>query len=719
MQRMIIKPIRLIVSLLFVPAAVLLASEGPDDLGALLDEASAIATKSSLNADYMPSVVTVIDADTFRDAGIQTLAEALDMLPGFQIQISPMGYTMTTVRGLKNPNAYLSDKIKIMVDGVTIYNEVSGSSNFYMDFPLQMVEKIEVLRGPASTLYGAGSFYATINIITKTGKRVASNRVQVGVGSYEALNGGANLHTKLGNWELFFDGYYQRNDKQLYSKQTSPDEVDREGYSDEAMRDYGVGLLARSGGLRLQARFKQSVSGNYYGFEGKFNPIPGSPGEHKNSYFFTELAYTHTLGEAQIEYKATYAHRDLDVSANIYGIEETAARFETVDIDMQEGFVYRERSSEENVEIEAVATLPKWHGNALLGGVGVRYADVTSDRFYSSIEETILANETAILTHPDYDDFRYNETRESAFWANPTRQLLSGDPSRTIVYGYLQDLVTLTPDVDMVLGLRLDHYSDFGAQWSKRAGVIYRADERLSLKLLYGSAFRAPTFIEAYQNGHINFRAGDESIKPEETDTYEFVTVFKPLHGAKLNVNLFYSKLRNVIDLEEYPDTDPGYQNFDTRYSRGVELEFFYKRGMRHDFYANATRLSTDYVIPPEEGEVAVTQSMPDISRMMLKAMYTYRPTYRASFSGIWRFYSKTTATQLNWVEEAGIDPTVDPTHIFDVAMTYRFSPASITRFAVKNLFDADVRSPAYYYLSDGGVAREGINFHLSFEQQF
>ena len=132
----------------------LCASDQGEEIAALLEDASDIATKSSLNIDYMPSVVTVIDSDTFRDAGVQNIAEALAMLPGFQIQISPMGYTMVIVRGMKNPNAYLSDKIKIMVDGVTIQNEISGSSNFYMDFPMQMVDRIEVLRGPASTMYG-------------------------------------------------------------------------------------------------------------------------------------------------------------------------------------------------------------------------------------------------------------------------------------------------------------------------------------------------------------------------------------------------------------------------------------------------------------------------------------------------------------------------------------------------------------------------------------
>lgn len=696
----------------------LCASDAAEGITALLDDASDIATKSALNVDYMPSVVTVIDGDTFRDAGVQNIAEALAMLPGFQVQISPMGYTMVIARGLKNPNAYLSDKIKVMVDGVTIHNEVSGSSSFYMDFPMQMVEKIEVLRGPGSTMYGAGSFYATVNIITKTGEGYGMNRMLFGIGSYDYLTGGANMHLHAGDWDLAVDGYYQRNDKQIHSTQTNPWD-EREGYSDEAMQDFSVGLRARNGGLTFQSRYKRSHSGNYYGFEGEFNPIPEHPGYHTNSYFFAQLAYEKQIGESKVELKAGYSHREEKVRANIDTVAGIAKKFAVVDIDMQDGFYYVEDLAEDNVEAEAIATLPELFHNDLLVGAGARHVAVTKDRFYSSVEQTILDNIDWILNHPDYDAFRFREERESAFWHDRAHTLLAGDPDRTILYAYAQDLISVSRDVDVVLGLRLDNYSDFGNQWSKRAGVVYRANDMLIFKLLYGSAFRAPTLIEAYESGHINLRAGDPDIKPESTDTYEFVTVFKPRPDTKALLTLFYSQLHDVIDLEEYPDTDPGYQNFDTRDSKGIELELFYKSARRHDFYFNATLLDTDYVIPPENGETAVEQSMPDISPIMLKAMYTYRPTTRASFSATWQYYAETTATELNWVREDGLDPTVAPTHIVDVATTYRFTPMGIMRFTVKNLFDADVRNPSYYYMSDGGVQREGTNFHLSYEQQF
>ncbi|MDD2950231.1 MAG: Plug domain-containing protein, partial [Sulfuricurvum sp.] len=162
-----------------------------NDFESLLENVSTLATKKSLNVDYMPSVVSIVDAQTYIDAGIQNVGEALGMLPGIQMQLSPMGYSMATVRGFKNPNAYLSDKIKILIDGVAINNEVSGSGDFYMDFPLQLVDRIEVLRGPNSTTQGSGAFYGTVNIITKLGNSKEENRVFLGTGSYSTLSAGA------------------------------------------------------------------------------------------------------------------------------------------------------------------------------------------------------------------------------------------------------------------------------------------------------------------------------------------------------------------------------------------------------------------------------------------------------------------------------------------------------------------------------------------------
>ena len=678
-----------------------------NDLDALVDSMSELATKKSLNVDYLPSVVTVIDAQTYTDAGIQTIAEALDMLPGIQMQLSTTGYTMTTVRGLKNPNAYLSDKIKILIDGVAVNNEVLGSSHFYMDFPMQLVDRIEVLRGPNSTLYGAGAFYGTVNIITKLGNNTKGNQLFMGAGSYQYRMAGTNVNTSVGDWKLFADGYYKQNEKGLDAYNANQEL----GQTDEAMKDFSLGFRAVNGGFEFITRLKQNTYGNFYNYEGRLNPIPNRDEGHDNNYLFSQLSYKTGLNDYTLEAKASFSHRELDAKHNMASVSDIAGEFAVVGINMQEGFYTHEKSTEENFEAEAILTLPKIKSHDILLGAGVRQINITEDEFFSSVENAITLNSVSLNL-----DWRYDPIHESAFWANPTTTLLPDNTDRTIGYGYVQDLISVTDDVDLVLGLRVDDYSDYGSQWSKRAGLVYRASDTTILKLLYGSAFRAPTLIEAYQNGHINTRAGDSTIVPEETDTYEAVAIYMPNLNHKLSLNLFYSKLNNIIDLEEFPNTDPGYQNFKERYSKGVEFEYFFHTAMEHNLYFNATYLDTQYTIPPEPGEISINQSMPDISKVMFKAMYVYRPTEALSFGTTWRYFSETTKTELSWVSN---DATCDSAHIFDETVTYRFSPSSELRLSVKNLFNREVALPSYYYSTDGGIEREGRNYFLSYVYRF
>lgn len=686
-----------------------------EDFESLLNDVSEIATKKSLNVDYLPSVVTIIDAQTYMDAGIQNIGEALGMLPGIQTQTSSMGYATTTVRGLKTPNAYISDKIKVLIDGVAINNEISGTSNFYMDFPMQLVEKIEVLRGPGSAVYGSGAFYGTVNVITKLGNSKKENQVFLGGGSYKYMTAGTNVYTTADNWTLFADGYYQQNEKRL----TQPDQEQR---TDEHMEDLSLGFRAVNGNFEFLTRLKQNTSGNFYSFEGEMDPIPDHPKEHKNVYFFAQALYAINLNDYKLETKAGFSHRESDIAANIDSVARIASRFNKVAINMQEGFVTDGQTQEQNFELESTLTFPKINSNDILAGVGMRNVRVTQDDYYNSVEDAIMQNESAILAHSNYDDFNYRDEKEPAFWENQTTSLLRDNLSRTIGYAYLQDLISINDDVDLFLGVRVDDYSDYGTKLSKRAGIVYRATDKTVLKLLYGSAFRAPTFTEAYSNGHINLRQSDDNIKPEETNTYEAVWIYTPTLKHKFSLNLFYSDLNNVIDLEEDENTPAGYKNYSDRSSQGLEFEYSYHTQLEHSLYFNASYIETNYEVPYEGGASALPeeqtgyiQSMPDISKLMLKAMYIYRPTNKLSFGTTWHYYSKTTPTEISWVDES----SVEPVNIFDETLTYRFSSFSEMRATVKNLFDADVRQPSYYYNISGGVQREGRNYMVNYVYRF
>lgn len=692
-----------------------LVKDSFDDLESLINDVSDLATNHSLNVDYLPSVVSVIDAQTYLDSGIKTLAEALDMLPGFQIQLSPMGYTMTTIRGFKNPNAYLSDKLKIYIDGVAIHNEVSGSSNFYMDFPMQLVEKIEVLRGPGSTTHGAGAFYSTINVITKLGNNKNENSISLQGGSYKYASFAANFHTTSGNWELLSDGYFEQNEKAIFIKELQSES--NKAYTDEHMKNFSVAFNAQNGGFEFLTRIKNSRYGNFYSFEGEIDPKQDK--DHSNRYIFSQLSYKTALYDFQLETKAGVSHREFQASSNMYyGITN---KFELVDIhNIDDAFLYSEDIHEENFNAELLLSVPKTLSNSITVAAGARAVRITHDKFHNSVEEAIANNKSAIVQHINYNDFRYREENEPAYWANPTTTLLPKNTKRDIGFAYLQDLISIGDNIDLNIGLRADHYSDFGLQLSKRAGLVYRAHDKLIFKLLYGSAFRTPSFIEAYQNGHINSRAGDSNIKAEETNTFEAVVIYLPNFNHKISLSSFYSQLNNVIDLEELSYTPSGYQNYDYRVSKGVEFEYYYHPRNHHNLYLNASYIESDYTLPVDDDSATIEQSMPDISKVMIKGVYLYSFNKKLSFGTTWKYFSETTSTKLEWIiNNESKDPTVDAYHVIDETISYKFSPSSEAKVSIKNLFDSDVRVPSYYYGVAGGLKREGRNYLLSYIQKF
>ena len=708
-QKISFAAISVICALLSTPLS---ARETVEDLNTLLEEASDIATKNALNIDYLPSVVTVIDAKTLRLAGITNLAEALDMLPGFQMQRNSIGYTMTTVRGFKNPNAYLSDKIKILLDGIPVHYETAGSSHFFLDFPMELIKKIEILRGPASSLYGAGSLYGTVNIISKLGSNTSVNRLHLNTGSYQHYSAGANVYEPMGEWNFFADGYYQQNNKQVYAKTGN-----KQGESDNTLKSYTAGFRLDNGTWAVNTRLKGNRAGNGYSFEGKFNPIPNRDEGHGSNYFLSELSYQHNVNDVELSAKAGYSHREVWLDANLLTVNKVASRFGKIDItNMQDGLYIEEETHEENVHLEFSGAFTAHRFHTLLASGGIDYTFVSKDDYYNSVENYISRHDSEITSHPNYENFKFNEYNEPGYWNNPTTSKLQSDVDRTDIYAFLQDLIALTPNLDLTLGLRADHYSDFGIELSKRAALVYRANDTAIFKLLYGSAFRAPSFVEAYANGHIYYRQGHEDIHSEQTDTYEAVVILKPTYRHRFMINYFYSILDNVIDLEEDPTTPEGYINYDRRISQGIEAEYNYKCPERHNLYLNATYVDAEY---STFEEYQIKGAMPDVSRVMLKGLYIYRPSSRLSFGTAWRYFGDTTSSDLPWVIQDERQTSIKAFHVFDETVTLALNEHSHIRLSVKNLFDAKIKDPSYYYRYDGGVLREGSEIFLGYEATF
>lgn len=695
MKKIILSPI----TVLSVVCSLSAAEAGMgNDFESLLNEVSDIATKKSINVDYLPSVVSVTNAETFINAGVQNLGEALGMLPGIQVQMDFLGQTITNVRGFKNPRSMISDKIKLLIDGVAINNESAGTSNFYMDFPIHLVDKIEVLRGPGSTVYGAGAFYGAVNVITKLGNENDDNQLYVGGGSYKYGTTGVNISSLSGDWKILADGFYSENNKSLtHNSQTTY----------EAMNNLSLGFKAVNGGFEFLTRYKSNHYGNFYAY--KDGVEPNNDKGHENSYFFSQLSYKTNINDFKLETKVGLSNRESDVTAYFTtDVAQIEAIFAAVGVfNMKEAFYVRDHQGEKNIEAEAILTLPEIFSNDISIGVGVRNAKLTTNEFYSSVENAIVENMDVIIAN--MGTFYFNNVDEASYWDNPTNTKLFDITSRTIKYAFLEDLISISKDVDVVLGARADNYSDIGTKFSSRAGLVYRISDKLIYKLLYGSAFRAPSFYEAYTSGHIYYRHGVDTLAPEETKTYESSLIYLPDFNNKFSLNAYYSELSNIIDVDSSSDTYIGYNNMKDRVNRGVEFEYSFRTRKSHELHLNATYTNAQYttVKKPE-----IDQNMPDLSKVMLKGMYIYTPISQLSFGTAWQYYSKTVQN-----ESKTSDTTVDAQHIFDETITYRFSNFSQLRLTIKNIFNEEYRLPNYDV--DGGSLREGRNYYLSYTYKF
>jgi len=408
-----------------------------DDFLQSLEDVSEIATKSKLNIDDAPSFVTVLHSEKLQKLGIDNVFEALGQVPGVQLKREASGVPVVIFRGVTQKG-----EVKLMVDGVPVNNTYRGSIYHYLDFPIELVERIEVIRGAGSVLYGSGAISGVINIITKSSDNEDTNTLFISAGSHDYYKGGAIVSSKIGDVKIAIDTYYQDHQKMIDS-------------TDRHLTDYSVGLKINDEHFALLARVKKSTIGNAYGVIGAADTDKNKY-DNSNGAFFTQLSYKNDIAKkSQIEVFAGF---------NRYGqVVEAKHPISSATIDAS----YSENSYVGQVDFRS-SLIPN---NELL--VGIRYEDAS----VQSSEWKTGSTQLTPITDPD------SKRQTSSVYFNDKYMVLN--------------------DLDISAGLRYDNYSDFGNAFSPTLGVVYRVNEQWRVKALYSNAFRAPSWIELTSNPNL------------------------------------------------------------------------------------------------------------------------------------------------------------------------------------------------------------------------
>jgi len=622
-------------------STLLLANEDMLNLLEDFNNASKISTKTKLNINKTPAVVSVLHASELQKLGITTVYEALETVPGVEVSMGLAGGKQINMRGNKS---IVTDKLKFMVDGIAINAELSGANLFYLNMPLENIARIEIIRGPASALYGSYAHIGLINVITKASTH-KKGVIFLRASSEGSKNVGFTQHINNQNVKIALLGSYQKNDnsREYNNYSLLPNSGPFTSFENFATASLGANIELYND-ISFTTKYLQHKTQNYFGY-GVW-PIVQDPKELVHTSFVNELEYKPQLTkELSLDLKIGYKEYSIAGESRLhpYSIQEPKPPYPPYDL-IAKGD-YREQ---------------------------VYYGDFSLNYYFFGQNITL----GSYLSQTKANDATY-ATNNPAVSEDITNSISGGglvDNIKRDQYAfYLSDIITLSSAWMINLGLRYDNYSDADSALSPKLSFLYMPDEMQSYKLMYQNSFRVPTLAETYGTEVPFF--GDESLRSETIDTLEFAYSYQKYFNQWIHINFFYSQQQNFI----YRDAFYTFKNGLDTESYGAEFEF---KTPLYDILALQANYS--YVYSKDE----TGNETPMIANHLANLMLSYQ------IDKDWH-----TGTHIRYVgdkkrEEFDARSSLKAYTTFDQTLTYIYKDF-LFQTSIKNIFDADVRYPS------------------------
>jgi iron complex outermembrane receptor protein len=189
------------------------------DLDQLMKVQVTTVSKHAQTLSDVPAAIYVVTQDAIRRSGATNIPEALRGVPGVQVAQMDASKYVVSIRGM---GSRYSDKLLVLVDGRSVYTSLfSGVYWDALDLDLALVDRIEVIRGPGGTLWGANAVNGIINIITKSSKDTLGTRVSLGSSTTEPFSVAASSGFQVPNGTVRFSAKGSRNDALSTSMNTA------------------------------------------------------------------------------------------------------------------------------------------------------------------------------------------------------------------------------------------------------------------------------------------------------------------------------------------------------------------------------------------------------------------------------------------------------------------------------------------------------------------
>ncbi len=638
------------------------------DLMAILEEETSIATQTKMNADFVPGMVTILHGNDLEAKGAIQVIDALTFVPGLN-----KSFNNISIRGIEK---WGSGKIKVLLNGKAVNHSITANPTAPYLLPIQVVDRIEIVRGPGGAVYGEYAFLGVVNIITRKG----SERLYGRYGSYDNYTGGLSYSHTNQNIGLGMSLNLSASSLQGERVMSGEDMLYQIGQADvsnapgpvidEQRQRAGIFTLDYQGWF-LEANYLDASASAAFGMADALPP-PDDRMIYDEPQWGVEVEKEIITSSLETSFQFGWSQYSMGMDKLVF---------------FPAGIDFGWGSHTDGVVGSTFAQEQQLYGGMDTVWTGLKHHTISVGLKFSVMK---LVDSWA---DSNFDIV----TLEPTAWhrAEKDESWIKKGVKRRVSGLVIQDQYAVTNQFDITAGVRFDHYDDVGNTLAPRLGLVYRMTGHHVFKAQYGRAFRPPTFLEMYSDTF--FVTGNPQMDPEVIDTYELGYIYRATKTVG-RITVFHSKLKNMIE----QDDSRQFQNMPGADLTGIELE------MEHNL-TNSLKLESNifYVDTKDKttsGEIA------DSANWLGNAVVLFQPQPDYSLALRYRYIGKRNRSIADTRNKLGEDSTIHLTgtirHLWSKNLTLRAS--------VDNLLDADVYQPAAPTSYPNDYPRPGRSWSLT-----
>ena len=671
----------------------------------VLDEMVVSATRSEKKLLDTAASVSVITDKDLNKMHINNLDEAFVKIPGVYVgRLSGIGSTtsQTVMRGVNAANS-----VAVLVDGVQVNDSYNGSVT-WSAIPVDMVKRVEVLRGPASVLYGGNALAGVINIITKDVDKTSVN-LKLSYGSNNTQNHSLYVAGKASD-KLDFNVNYEKKKTDGYITDPVLSSKAVIGAETTTTNTGAKRWIIGNKGKRQWDENTVGVGFKYHFDESKSLALDFTKNEYEysysapTSYFGDDIikkagTYFSTPGEkASNKYNMTYNDSENDWKA-VVGYSD---QYKQHDTSISKATDSSKPNTRFSFDLQKNQTISA-NNNAVFG---LNYRkdkmDATvyklADKFNS--DSKIAVDSMASGTNKSYSAYVMDEHKFSDRWTATAG--LRYDKWST-------DGRILLPNKTEAINYDESTYDN----WSPSLSVMYKPEADSSVYLSWGKAFEAPSLYRMYSSSYSSnvYNIANPNLKPQKAETFELGYKKELNNKSAIGVSVYDTKYKGLLYKNSLGVVDgmnaTCYQNAGEAEAKGFELELNHSFDDKWSAFLNYT-----YQNPVIKKALKATEKdkyVTAIPKEVFRAGVTYSDNkWSGMLTG--EYISKRFSKTDNSDTVNGVYGSYDPYFIMNMDISYSFNKNYTLTASVNNILDRDFFN---YYYQPGRTYSVEINYRF------